>query len=88
MADIARARGGVFQRLVEQGGEALQALLEFLALDVEGRDHRVEAGAPLVGRQCGLAVAGVDQLDRLRQRAAVAVELLGKIAEVLDHTRR
>ncbi|MBV6489013.1 MAG: hypothetical protein GHHEDOFH_02990 [Pseudorhodoplanes sp.] len=84
-ADLARARGGAFQRFVEQVGEALEPLVELLALDVEGGDQRVEIGAPLVDGFVGLAVADVDELHRLDQHAAVHVELAGEVAEVLGH---
>ena len=84
-ADVARAGGGSLQRLVEQAREALEPLLEFLALDIERGDQRVEMGAAFVDRGVGLAVAAVDQFDRLHQHAAVGVELRRELAEVFDH---
>jgi len=79
--------GGVFERAVQQAGEALEPLLEIVGLDVERGNQRIEAGAPFVDRLIAAAVALVDHIDSLNQHAALRLELRGKLREILERAR-
>ena len=73
--------------LVEQAGEALQALLDVLGADVEGGDQRIELHAALVDAVLGALVAVVDEFGRLDEIAAVRLELARQLAEIADDVR-
>ena len=76
--DVARARLGGREQLVEQAGEALEPLVEVLGAVSRLMTTVVERGAAGAERLVGAAVARVDHLDRLRERAAMDVELRGE----------
>ena len=80
--DLAGAAGGAFERLVEQAREALEPLLDVVGAGVERGDQRLDRGAALGEVVVGAAVALVDQRDRFDERAAVRLELRGKLAEI------
>ena len=84
--DLAGARGGAFERLVEQGGEALQPLLEVLGADVERRDQRVRAwrGARRPMSSVLRLLMSISSTASASARPC-AVELRGKLAEVVEH---
>ena len=67
--------------------DPLQPLIEILGLAVEGGDKRFQRVAPLADDFVGTNVAGLDGGDRLRERAAMLVELLGEGRERFEHIR-
>ena len=74
-----------FERFVEQAGEAPQALLEIVSARVERRDEHLDVCVPIGDRLRGSAVALLQKLHRLGERAPVGIELDGKIAEIAQH---
>src|SRR5262249_25424927 len=74
------ATGQRAHRLIELIGEARQPVVELARIEHFG--ERFERFTALVERALGTEVATVDERDRLRERAAMAVELGGELAEI------
>ena len=85
--DVAGTLFGCSERLIEQPGEARQALVEIGGAQVDGGDERFQRLLALGERGGGVLVALLHDLRGLDEGLAVRVELRRQFAEILKRPR-